>query len=400
MRIGLPAVCLAAFVLSVSACFAADWPHWRGPTANGIAPDTEINKDWKAKPPALLWRVDLSDKGYAGPCVAEGRVYIVDHEGEQDVVRCLSLADGQEIWRYAYPDAAGESYGFARATPAVSEKKVYTLSRLGTVNCLNALTGERLWSRHLVTDLGGRKPGYDYCASPIVDDQQLILMIGGDHLLAALDKTTGETLWRGGGADSAGYATPVAATLLDVKQYVVHSEQGVQGVAAENGQVLWRYPWRSEHGIAGTPLVWDDQVFCSTSSATVSVLLRITPQGPVVKWQTNDLWSRIPSPVLYHDYLWGGGEGRFSALDPNTGATLFKEGGFDQSSVLAVDGVLLVLMGGTGELRMMAPTNPPQVLGAITPLGGQSWTAPIIADGKLLIRNKQALVCLNLAQAK
>ncbi len=396
MSVRFASVCLLALAVSVSGVLGADWPHWRGVKADGIAPDTGINKDWAARPPAILWKVDLTDNGYAGPCVAGGRVFIVDHQGSEDLVRCLKLADGQEVWRYAYPDAAHQSFGFARATPAVSEGRVYTLSRLGTVNCLDAATGALIWSRHLVKDLGGRKPGYEYCASPVIDGNRLILEVGGDNLLVALDKATGETLWAGGGSDGASYGTPVIATILGVKQYVVQSEKAIQGIAAENGQVLWKYPLTGPHGIGGTPAVWEDQVFCSTPAGPGSILLQITGQGPVVKWHTPDMWCRVSSPVVYQGYLWGGGEGSFAGIDLNTGATIFKQGGFDQGSVLAVDGVLLVLFGSSGELQMMTPTNPPQVLGKITPLGGQSWTAPIIADGKLLIRNQQALACLDL----
>ncbi len=399
MRIG-PAAIIALLVtlLSAAAAPAADWAQWRGPTANGIAPDTGINKDWAAKPPSVLWKVALSDGGYAGPAVAGGKVYIIDHQGNQDIVRALNLATGEEVWRYAYADTAQANYGFARSSPVISEGKVYTLGRLGQLNCLDASTGTLIWARNIMQEFGGRKPSWEYSMSPLIDGNKLIVVPGGPNAcVAALDKNTGQTLWQGGGSDGPGYATPVVATILGIKQYIVFAATGVQGVNAENGQLLWRHPWKTAYDVnAATPLVAGNQVFISSGYNHGSAMLEITAQGPVVLWESKDMQCKFSSPVAYNGLLWGGGEGTFACLDPVSGQTLYKQRGFDQGSLIAVDGVLLVLMGGNGELLMMTPTNPPQVLGKITPLGGQSWTAPIIADGKLIIRNTKALACLDL----
>ena len=112
----------ATFLLLGLICgaFAADWPQYMGPTANGIAPDTGINKDWNARPPKMEWKVALGDRGFAGPCVADGKVFIIDHAGDKDIVRALKLDTGQEVWRFPYPDTARENYGFARSTPATA----------------------------------------------------------------------------------------------------------------------------------------------------------------------------------------------------------------------------------------------------------------------------------------
>ncbi len=387
-----------ALLVSVGAtAWAADWPQWRGPNQDGIAPDTEINKNWAQKPPQTLWQVALSDGGYAGPSVAHGKVFIIDHQGNQDIVRALNLANGQEVWRYAYADTDKPNYGFARSTPTVNEGKIYTQGRLGQLNCLEEGSGKLLWSRNLLTEFGGKKPQWDYAASPLVDENKLIVVPGGANLVAALDKQTGQTLWVGGGSDTAGYATPVVTTILGVKQYVIFSASGVRGVSAEGGQVLWQHPWKTSYDVhAATPLVAGNQVFITSGYNTGCGMLEITEQGAHALWQNGEMKGKFSSPVAYGGYLWGGGEGRFVGLDPASGAVVFQQGGFDQGSVLAVDGVLLVLFGGSGQLAMITPTTPPQVLGTMTPLGGQSWTAPIMADGKLIIRNTKALACIDM----
>ncbi|MDH7571487.1 MAG: PQQ-binding-like beta-propeller repeat protein, partial [Armatimonadota bacterium] len=140
---------------------AADWPRFLGPNGTGISPEKGINKNWKVKPPRVLWQVPLGDNGFAGPAVAGGRVYIVDHEGENDVVRALSLATGKEAWRFSYRDTARENYGFARATPTVIGGAVYTLSRLGLLHCLDAATGKKKWAVDIIQTFNGKRPEWD-----------------------------------------------------------------------------------------------------------------------------------------------------------------------------------------------------------------------------------------------
>jgi len=349
--------------------FAADWPQFGGPKANGIAPDQEINKNWAQRPPEKLWQVALGDPGYAGPAVAGGKVYIIDHQGDQDVVRALDLATGQEIWRLSYTDTAPDNYGFARSTPLIYAGKVYTLSRLGSVHCLDAETGTKLWSRNIQTDFGGQKPDYDYSMSPIADGNRLILCPGGNNAaVVALDNNTGQTIWAGGGSDPPGYATPVVADILGVRQYVVVIGASLRGVDANTGQLLWSFRWETHNNInCATPVVTENRVFISSDYDHGCAMVEITAQGPKALWENKELQAHFSSPVVYNGYIYGvGNPGFLVCLDPATGT--------------AVNAV---------------PTGYEE-LGQIKPLDGQSWTAPIIANGKLLVRNRTALVCLDL----
>ncbi len=308
--------------------FAADWPHFLGPQANGIAPDQGINKTWAQRPPQKLWDVALGDDGYAGPAVAGGKVYIIAHERDQDVVRALDLTNGQEIWRFNYTDtadAASNDSGFARSTPLISEGKVYTLSRLGMAHCLDAQTGAKLWSRNIQTDFGGQKPGHDYSMSPIVDGNKLILCPGGNNAtVVALDKDTGQTIWAGGGSDTAGYATPVVAEILGVKQYLVFTGVSLVGVAADSGQLLWRFPWKTKYDInVATPLVAGNRIFIASDYGHGCALVEITPQGPESQWENTELQAQFNSPVAYNGHIYGVGDpGVLVCLDPATGEAL------------------------------------------------------------------------------
>ena len=397
------AICLAAVLVlgAVLAAGAADWPQWRGPDVNGIAPDTGLNKNWAQKPPKALWQVPMGDQGYAGPSVAGGKVFIVDHQGDQDVVKALDFATGAEVWRYAYADTAKPNNGFARCTPVVNEGKVYTIGRLGQVNCLDEATGKLVWTHNLLTEFGGKRIAWDYSMSVLIDGNKAILEPGGANLLVAVDKNTGQVLWQGGGSDDPGYATPVLATLNGLKQYVVFSAAAVRGISAEDGTPLWSYPWKTSYNVnAATPLIAGNQVFITSGYGAGCAMLQITgeaaPQQAQLRWMNKEMQGKFSSSIAYQGYLWGGGEGKFVGLDPANGNAIFRLEGYEQGSLLGVEGVLLVLMGGNGEMLMMTAANPPQPLGWFTPLGGQSWTAPIMVDGKMIVRNTRTLACFDM----
>jgi outer membrane protein assembly factor BamB len=395
---------LAAAVTSFGSYAATDWPQYRGPAANGIAADTGINKNWKAKPPKELWRITLGDKGYAGPCVAAGKLFIIDHEGTQDIVRAINIADGKEAWRAAYDEPGAHDYGFARSTPVFDAGKLYTLSRNGIVNCFDAEKGGKpLWTRNIKADFKGVAGRWHYSASPIVDGNKLIVLPGGPNAsVVALDKTNGKDIWAGGGSDKAGYATPVVATIGGKKQYVVFTGFNLIGVDAEKGgPPLWSTPWKTEYDVnAAMPIVMDDTVFITSNYGHGCALVSVSGGKAEKKWENALLQSHFNSPVLHNGFIYGigdGGPGKLICLDPKTGKEQWSQPGFGKGGVAIVDGVLIAIDGKGGDVVMVSLNSTKyEELGRIKPLGGQSWTMPVIADGKMYIRNLQALVCLDL----
>ena len=246
---------------------AADWPAFGGPTHDGVAAEVGINKDWTARPPKTLWTVNLGDDGHAGMSVAEGKVFIVDHAEGKDVVRALDVATGREVWSFGYVDAKKNRYGYSVATPLVENGRVYTISRLNKVHCLNAATGEMYWSRDLLKDFAGARTEWDYAASPVMVEGKLIVFPGGKNAaVAALDVTNGQTLWQGAGDSRPGYATPVIAKLNGRTQIVAFLAEGMLGIDPATGERLWTFPWVVDHQQnSATPLVRGNTIFYSTA---------------------------------------------------------------------------------------------------------------------------------------
>ncbi|HSV73185.1 MAG TPA: PQQ-binding-like beta-propeller repeat protein [Chthonomonadales bacterium] len=379
---------------------AADWPQFRGPNANGISPFRGINKDWQARPPRVLWRVAMSDEGYSGPAVAGGRVFIVDHRGGEDIVRAIDLRTGQDIWQHRYRDATQHNYGFARATPAVDGDRVYTMSRMGKLHCLNAATGAVIWAKDVIAEFGGRLPSWDMAVSPVIDGRKVIVCPGGPNAsVVALDKMTGETLWRGGGTAGIGYATPVIATIGGRRQYVVFAARSIMGVDAEDGAVIWSHPWETSWDVnAATPVVIGDSVFVTSGYGVGCALIDVRDGRASLRWRNREIQAHFSSPIYHNGHIYGTGDpGFLVCLNPNNGQVLWRQGGFEKGGILGVDGVILALNGSNGDLIMSALSPAGyREMGRITPLGGQSWTAPVLADGVLLVRNRQALAAIDL----
>jgi len=386
---------------------AADWPCFGGPTHDFIAPDTGLNKDWAARPPKTLWTVSLSDNGHAGPSIAGGKVYIVDHQQNpdqpdgKDVVRALDFATGAEIWTFAYADAKKNRYGFTESTPLVAGGKVYVVSRLCKVQCLDAATGSLVWTRDVLKDFSGKRPEWDFACSPAIVDGKLIVIAGGKGAaVVALDAATGETVWQGGGDSIPGYATPLIATLNGQQQIVASVGEGLVGIDIATGKRLWNFPWPVEHDQnSATPTIRGNTIFMSAGWGKGSAMVEVNGGEAKALWTTKEMQARFATPVVYNGRIYGTQDpGKLVCLDAKSGEVVWKQSGFEFASTLAADGCILVLEGKSGNLLLLdAGTAEYTELGRICPLGGpDAWCCPILCDGKLLIRNKKSLACVDL----
>jgi outer membrane protein assembly factor BamB len=393
---------LAAYKLRAD---SADWPQYHGPNGDRTSPETGLNKDWNTTPPPQVWNVALTDGGYAGPAVAGGTLFIVDHQGPDDIVRALNLTTGAERWRTSYADKGQGGYGATQCTPTVYDGKVYTISRAGKVLCLQANDGTLVWQRELAKELGGSAPAWGYAMSAMIDGDWVVVQPGGrGKAMATLNRLTGDTVWVGGGDDIAGYATPIVATLNATKQYVGYGQTTVFGVDAATGRQLWSVPWstgpnaNNPKADAPTPVNIGGTIFVTCGYDSGCALLDVTPQGAKIRWQNKEMMSAFNTPVLVDGVIYGTSDpGRLIALDPVMGKVKWSTPGFQKGGLLAVDGTLIVMDGSNGSIAMVqTATDGYHELGRMAGLGGESWTAPILADGMLVVRNKTTLAAYKL----
>jgi outer membrane protein assembly factor BamB len=275
------------------------------------------------------------------------------------------------------------------------------VGRFGRVVCLDAESGQLVWQKELTTDFGGRPPSWGYAPSPLIDGNTLILLPGGSRgNMVALDKVTGATRWQGGGTDGVGYATPAIATIGGVRQYVAMTAKAVIGVQPDNGQLLWRQDWVTSNDVnAAMPLVFNDQVFVTAGYNHGCGLVKVAANQPTVAWENKAIVAHFSSPVLLDGYIYGDSDpDHLVCLDPNTGEIKWRQPGFDKGGLTVVGGLIVAMSGRTGDVVLVDPQPTGyKELGRLKTMGGpNAWTAPVVAYGKLLVRNRTALACYDL----
>ncbi len=392
------------------------WPQFRGADRENIArPDAPLAGSWPAEGPRELWRIEGLGTGYSGPAIHAGRVYLNDYDeaNARWMVRCLSLADGQEIWRWSYPRLVRPNHGITRSTPAVDDDVVISLDPKCALHAFDARTGERLWARNLPPEFGLRIPPWYNGQCPLLDGDRVIIGIGGrDALLAAFDKRTGEPVWTTPNTirQVTSHASVMPAELGGTKQYLWATLQGIVGVDAETGTLLWDSPFVGRVALAPSPLGLDDEhVFMTSGYKVGSLIVRVSRNGdswqaePVRQMDAEHFESECHTPILH--------DGRLLAVDmPGQLVSLTTDGDvqwrsaspdgktFGLGSYLLVGNKLLVLEGDTGRLHLVDPRpDGPVFLAAAQPVSGHDVWAPMAyADGRLILRDLNTLVCLEL----
>ncbi len=389
------------------------FPQFRGVDRNGLATVPEpLARSWAPGQPSQLWSVPVGE-GYAGPVVWEGRVYLMDYDQTQqrDALRCLSLEDGREIWRYSYPVKIKRNHGISRTVPAIQSNLVVAIGPKCSVVCLDARTGELKWGLDMVRRFGTTIPPWYTGQCPLIDKHRVILAPGGPQaLLAAVNLHTGEIEWTSPNprAWKMTHSSVMAGDLAGQRTFVYCASGGVAGIDPE-GVSLWdTTEWKI--GIATVPsplLIGPDRVFLSGGYNAGSLMLQIQDQAG--KFATHILFRLDPkifgatqhTPVLYQNHIYGiEPEGECVCLDLD-GRPLWSSGPnlrFGLGPFLLVNDLLYVL-NDSGLLSLIsASPDRFELLGQAKVLEGREcWGPMAIAGDRLLVRDLQTLACLSVA---
>jgi outer membrane protein assembly factor BamB len=240
-----------------------------------------------------------------------------------------------------------------------------------------------------------------YSSSPLVDGRLVIVCPGGQNAAVALDKKTGRTIWasQAGGGERAGYATAVKAKIGGRKQYVVFSGKSLVGIDARNGRTLWRQAWETKHDVnAATPRVLGNNVFISSGYGRGCAMVTVSGSSARIAWENKEMQAHFNTPIVYQGHIIGtSNPGRLVCIDARTGKAVWQHRDFEKAGICTVDGTIIACHGKKGDVTMIElGTKGYRELGRIKPLGDGSWTAPIVAQGRLVVRNEQEMVCLDL----
>ncbi len=395
---------LLGIVLTAGVARAEDWPRFRGPDNNGISKEKGLLQAWPAGDPKILWTAKLG-YGFSSMAVSQGRIYTmyqdkIEGDGAQ-YVTCLDEKTGKPLWPapvktgpYFY-DSRDRFHG-PRSTPTVEKDRVYALDALGNAVCLNAADGKLVWARNILELTGGVNNKWGMAQSPFIYGDTVIFISGGScsSLFIALNKNTGETVWKCAEGGIGAYDTPVLARIGGVEQLVWVTGDLLVGLNPKDGKILWRYPWNSTNDLNSvSPLVWDDKAFVSGGYWHAGEAARIDPgkANATRLWQNEDLTCYMQLPILLGDCIYGFNMQVAACVDVN-GATKWRENELPaQSQLIYADGLFYIWhQSGTFTLARLSPSGA-QILGSmdVAP-GNHNWSIPALANGRLYLRSYDA----------
>jgi len=411
--------CVLLFIVSAATTLvAADWPQWRGPNRDNQSTETGLYRSWPTGGPKVLWKTQVAE-GYAGVAIKAGRLYLNDYDlaKKEHVVRCLSMADGKEIWRWSYAVDIRPNHGITRTVPSVGERLVFSLDPKCRFHALDIKTGKVAWQKNLVRDYKATIPGWYAGQNPLLDGPRVVLATGGDALVVAFDQATGNEIWRSPNPakDLMSHSSVMATTIAGVKQYLYMTPNKVVGIDAANGQILWTIPFATKMAAVPSPIsIGDGRVFVTSGYEAGSLMIQVEKgaSGFTAKklytLTSAQFNSEVHTPILYRNHLFAVGSktrGRFMCVDLNgkavwqspvasgdsAGSRTFELGGF-----ILADGMFFVLDGQSGTLRLIeANTTGYKELASAQVLSGEEvWGPPALADRKLVVRDMNQMVCL------
>lgn len=416
---------LGTFVVLASAA-ADDWPQYRGPTHDDVSRETGLLQTWPTDGPRLLWKYADAGRGYSGTAVVGDRLYTLGDRGDDCFLIALDIrptASGQvrEAWSLKLGpkfDWEGNAWSAGpSATPTVDGDRLFALSGMGDLVCATT-DGKEVWRKNLPTDLeaevnpiggGPKKLGWGFTWSPLVDGERLICIPGGPKgTVAALDKKTGDVVWRTTDAtDQAAYTSPTPAEIGGVRQFVVLTNQGLLGVAAADGKLLWthRRKWSTE--VVNSPTVRGNEVFVTVGAGGGCELIRVEKSGAefaVTSVYANKNFANHHGNVTLVDgRIYGNSQGTgWTCLDWATGEIASSERKIRPGSLTYADGRFYFFdeRDGTTSLLHATPQGvaevgrlkPPEETTLRKPKGF-IWTPPVVSGGRLFLRDQNLIFC-------
>lgn len=414
---------LSVLVLISISASGGDWIQFRGPDRNNISAETGLLRSWPSQGPKVLWKTAVCE-GYAGAAIKDGRIYLNDYNDQkkEHLIRCVSLADGKDIWQWSYPVEVRPNHGITRTVPAIGQKLVFSLDPKCRFHALDAKTGKMIWQKNLVQEYKATIPGWYAGQNPLIDGDRVLLATGGDALVIAFDQATGKEIWRtpNPGKELMSHSSLMPATIGGVKQYLYLTMKNLMGVAASDGQLLWSIPFTARIVAVPSPVsIGDGRVFVTSGYEAGSAMVQVVKGAAgfsarkLFSLTSTQFNSEAQTPILFQNHLFAVSSktrGRFTCLNldgkvvwqsPVVSGNAEASRTFNLGGFLLADGMFFILDGNTGMLRLVeAGTKEYIELASAQILNGEDvWGPMALSDGKLIIRDMSQMVCLQVGRS-
>ena len=398
---------VAGLLLCSSAAVADDWPQWMGPQRDGLSRETGLLKSWPTGGPKKLWINDDLGVGYSGPAVVGDRLYIMGSRGGTEQLICIDVESGDELWAADLGPEYDNGWGNGpRGTPSVDGDRIYALAAQGNLVCLNSSSGEEHWRISMVDSLRGEVPTWGYSESPLVDgDLVLCTPGGGGGAIAAVNKMNGQIVWRStDNTDGAHYSSIIKIEHNGRGQYVQLMPNHLIGVEPASGDVVWQVNWPGRVAVIPTPVYRDGHIYITSGYGVGCRLLKLSSDGSSVEevYDNKTMKNHHGGVLLVGDAVYGHSDGvGWVCQDFLSGDTEWRERSeLGKGAIAYADGHFYCQSEDDGEIVLIEATTDgwnekgrfrldPQT--EIRKPKGRIWTHPVIANGRLYLRDQDLL---------
>lgn len=401
-------IALALSSISSLAFGEHNWPTWRGADRTDVSTETGLLKQWPKSGPKQSWVFKNAGIGYSTYAIVDGTLYTMGGRDKKEMLIAVDTNKGKEKWATPMSGILGNGWGDGpRGTPTVDGDHVYALSGPGTLVCAKTSDGSIVWKVTMDT-LGGKKPGWGYTESVLIDGDQLIVTPGGRNgTVAALDKKTGDLLWQSSQwKDGAQYASAIVIEHGGKRQYIQLTQKTLAGLDATNGKVIWKTDWNGRTAVIPTPIFHDGQVYISSGYGVGCMAVKLSADNKVSRvYKNNNIENHHGGVILYEGHLYGFcNRNGFVCQNFKTGETVWKHKTreFRKGAVALADGMLYLVDESSGNIGLIEATSKgwtPKGQFKLSPQTkqrnpkGRIWSHPVIVNGKLYLRDQELLHC-------
>jgi outer membrane protein assembly factor BamB len=412
--VGFISTCI--FVTAANTVRADDWPQWNGRNRDGKSADTGLLSQWPAGGPKLAWKATGFGAGFSETAVVGDHLYTIGDKDGSGWVIAASTDGGKILWttklgKPGSPEVQNYTFAGPRSTPTVDGNLIFAMDAWGDLVCVNAADGKEKWHRSLVSDFGGPTPTWGYAESPLVDGDQVVVTPGGANgALVALNKANGELKWQSKNfTDAAHYSSIVPAEIGGARQYFQLTAESVVGISAKDGSVLWKANRKGNVAVVPTPIVAGNEVYVTSGYGVGCNLFKIMASdgkfSAAQVYANHVMVNHHGGAVEVGDYIFGYSDSKgLTCQNAATGAAIWAEkGAIKKGSVTYADGKLYCRQEDDGTMVLVdaAPGGYAEKGRFSQPDRTQdkAWTHPVIANGKLYLRDQDLLLCYDIKAA-
>jgi outer membrane protein assembly factor BamB len=386
-------------LLVAAALSAQENKQWRG-NRTGVYSESNLLKSWPADGPAILWHYDGLGEGHSSVAISSDKIYVTGLTGDKGYIYVFDV-NGKLLNKKEYGNEWNKSYNGPRGTITISEGKLYLISGVGDIVCLDEATLSIVWKKNMLNDFSAKNITWGICESPLIVGEKLIATPGGqEHNIVALNKNTGELIWSTPAeGDLSAYCSPLYVADQQVPQVVTMTAKHVVGIDVATGKLLWSFENINRHAVhPNIPVYSNNMLLCTSGYGKGSIMLRLTDGGRSVEkvWDAPLLDSRLGAMVKIGGYAYGSGDANkyWFCVDWETGELLYKDNSMPIGAVIANDD-MLYCYSDRGDLALVKAT--PEKFDVVSrtsvTLGtDQHWAHPVIHKGTLYLRHGNTLI--------